>query len=154
MMAPSMAVVRKIRSPQTMGEECPRPSTGVFHFTFLVAPHSVGNPVSVETPWPSGPRHCAQFAALPAGLAFGGLVIEVESNSAALKKLVSDKASMTKGLFISFFAQKFGHIFQFCFSLHRSPRFVRLYRRLKEGALWPTSGDICYGRPENVFSRS
>src|SRR5262245_18099633 len=104
MMAPSMDVVRKIRAPQTIGEECPRPSIGVFHFTFLVAPHSAGNPVSGETPWPSGPLHCAQFATLLAGWAFGGLVIEVESNSAALKKLVSVKASMTKGLFISFFA--------------------------------------------------
>src|SRR5215510_5586597 len=101
MISPSIAVVRKIRSPQTMGEECPRPSTGVFHFTFLVALHSVGNPFSVETPWPSGPRHCAQFATLFAGLGFRGLVIEVESNSAALKKPVSDKASRTKNLFIS-----------------------------------------------------
>src|SRR5688572_11156189 len=95
-----MAVVRKIRSPQTIGEECPRPSIGVFHFTFIVALQSVGNPFSVETPWPSGPRHCAQFATLFAGLAFSGRAVAVESNSAALKKLVSDKASRTKDLFI------------------------------------------------------
>src|SRR5262245_59125233 len=96
-----MAVVRKIRSPQTMGEECPRPSTGVFHFTFLVALHSVGNPFSVETPWLSGPRHCAQFATLFARLGSRGWVIDVESNSGVPRKLVSDKASSTKDLFIS-----------------------------------------------------
>src|SRR5262245_4607026 len=62
MMSPSMAVVRKMRSPQTMGEECPRPSIVAFHFTFLVALHSVGNPVSFEIPCPSGPRHCGQLA--------------------------------------------------------------------------------------------
>src|SRR6185436_3009228 len=59
--SPSKAVVRKIFLPQTIGDEWPRPSSGVFHFTFLVALHSLGNPVSVETPCPSGPRHCGQF---------------------------------------------------------------------------------------------
>src|SRR5262245_49736937 len=54
----------------------------------------------------------------------------------------------------SFLAQKFGQVFQFCFPPCEIPLFVRLYRRSKEGALWPTSCDICYGRPENVFRES
>src|SRR5689334_3981342 len=66
--APSIAVVRKILFPQTIGEEWPRPAIGVFHLMFLVAVHSVGRFFSVETPCPPGPRHCGQFEAaeLPA----------------------------------------------------------------------------------------
>src|SRR5215210_1097423 len=62
MFSPSSAVVRKIFLPQTIGDEWPRPAIAVFHFTFFASLHSVGSPVSVETPWPAGPRHCGQFA--------------------------------------------------------------------------------------------
>src|SRR5512132_2111532 len=59
---PSIAVVRKILLPHTIGEECPRPAIGVFHFMFLVVLHSVGRFFSSEVPWPDGPRHCGQLA--------------------------------------------------------------------------------------------
>src|SRR6185369_172861 len=61
--APSTAVVRKIRLPQTMGDECDRPSIGVFHLMFFVGLHSDGRFFSLEMPEPSGPRHCGQFPA-------------------------------------------------------------------------------------------
>src|SRR6185503_7102781 len=61
--APSTAVVRKIRLPQTMGDECDRPSIGVFHLMFFVGLHSDGRFFSFEMPEPSGPRHCGQFPA-------------------------------------------------------------------------------------------
>src|SRR6185503_15211534 len=61
--APSIAVVRKIILPQTIGDECARPSIGVFHLMFFVGLHSEGRFFSVETPEPSGPRHCGQFPA-------------------------------------------------------------------------------------------
>src|SRR6185503_16263674 len=61
--APSIAVVRKILLPQTIGEECDRPSIGVFHLMFLVGLHSEGRFFSFEMPEPSGPRHCGQFPA-------------------------------------------------------------------------------------------
>ena len=54
--SPSTAVVRKTRSPQTMGDEWPRPPTGTFQATFCELDHSVGRPDSAETPCPSGPR--------------------------------------------------------------------------------------------------
>src|SRR6185295_10021069 len=60
--APSIAVVRKILLPQTMGDECPRPAMGVFHLMFFVALHSVGRFFSSEVPCPDGPRHCGQLA--------------------------------------------------------------------------------------------
>src|SRR6185295_7974827 len=59
--SPSSAVVRKIFLPQTIGDEWPSPSIGVFHLTFFVSLHSSGSPFSADTPWPSGPRHCGQF---------------------------------------------------------------------------------------------
>src|SRR5215213_3264657 len=60
---PSTAVVRNRRLPQTIGDECERPSIAVFHLMFLVALHSDGRFFSFEIPEPSGPRHCGQFPA-------------------------------------------------------------------------------------------
>src|SRR6476661_8531633 len=59
---PSIAVVRKIFFPQTIGDECPLPAIGVFHLMFFVALHSVGRFFSSEVPCPEGPRHCGQLA--------------------------------------------------------------------------------------------
>src|ERR1051325_8622762 len=61
--APSTAVVRKMRLPQTIGDECERPSIGVFHLMFFVGLHSDGRFFSFEIPEPSGPRHCGQLPA-------------------------------------------------------------------------------------------
>src|SRR6185295_5823869 len=66
--APSTAVVRNTLFPQTIGDECERPSIAVFHLMFLVGLHSDGRFFSFEIPEPSGPLHCGQFPAdaLPA----------------------------------------------------------------------------------------
>src|SRR6185436_17524481 len=64
--SPSMAVVRKIRLSQTMGDESPRPGIAVFHLMFLSALHSAGRLVSEDTPLPSGPRHADQLLLGPA----------------------------------------------------------------------------------------
>src|SRR5215213_876429 len=61
--SPSIAVVRNTRLPQTIGDECERPSIGVFHLMFFVGVHSDGRFFSFEIPEPSGPRHCGQFPA-------------------------------------------------------------------------------------------
>src|SRR5215216_960068 len=61
--APSTAVVRNTLLPQTIGDECARPSMGVFHLIFLVGAHSDGRFFSFEIPEPSGPLHCGQFPA-------------------------------------------------------------------------------------------
>src|ERR1051325_9193450 len=61
--APSTAVVRKMRLPQTIGDECERPSIGAFHLMFFVGLHSDGRFFSFEIPEPSGPRHCGQLPA-------------------------------------------------------------------------------------------
>src|SRR5687768_1717541 len=61
--APSTAVVTKILLPQTIGDECARPSIAVFHLIFLVGLHSEGRFFSLEMPEPSGPLHCGQFPA-------------------------------------------------------------------------------------------
>src|ERR1041385_8844689 len=59
--SPSMAVVRKRRLPQTIGEDRPRPGMGVFQAMFLVLLHSVGRFLSGATPVLCGPRHCGQL---------------------------------------------------------------------------------------------
>src|SRR5688572_27357557 len=58
----SYAVVRKILSPQTIGDELPRPGTGFFHTTLSVADHESGY-VPVTSPCPDGPRHTGQYFA-------------------------------------------------------------------------------------------
>src|SRR6185503_16406966 len=58
---PSTAVVRKTFLPQTIGEEWPRPSIGVFHLMFFDAFQVVGRFFSSDVPCPEGPRHCGQF---------------------------------------------------------------------------------------------
>src|SRR5262249_39362558 len=53
------AVVRKILSPQMMGEENPRPGTRTRHATFLLSPHSRGaSPRAI--PLLLGPRQRGQ----------------------------------------------------------------------------------------------
>src|SRR5687767_4879511 len=65
---PSMAVVRKMRLPQTIGDEWLRPAIGVFHLMFWFGLQVAGRFFSVETPAPAGPRHCGQLAALTASV--------------------------------------------------------------------------------------
>src|ERR1700685_3770508 len=58
-----MSVVKKIRSPHTTGEECPRPSTGVFQATLRSALQDTGTSLSGEIPFPVGPRQPGQSSA-------------------------------------------------------------------------------------------
>jgi hypothetical protein len=77
--------------PQTTGLECPLPGSGVFQRTFFVSPHSSGRFRSVETPEPSGPRHCGQFVSPAAE------VEETESASANRRELNRTKKILTDG---------------------------------------------------------
>src|SRR5258705_5316338 len=56
----------KTRSPQTMGEEFPRPGKSTRQRTFSLVPHLSGKSFSVETPVPSGPRQPGQLLAVAA----------------------------------------------------------------------------------------
>ena len=49
------------RSPQTIGEELPRPGSSTFHLMLLVSLHASGGLAWIETPFAFGPRHCGQF---------------------------------------------------------------------------------------------
>jgi hypothetical protein len=44
------AVVTNTRSPQTIGDEDPRPGISTFHRTFFVSLHSDGGSAVVDTP--------------------------------------------------------------------------------------------------------
>ena len=57
------AVVRKMRSFQTIGDECPRPGTVARQSTFSVLDQRSGYPESVASPCPLGPRHRGQYDA-------------------------------------------------------------------------------------------
>jgi len=52
----------KMRPPQTIGEDQPRPGTGVFHATWSVVLQVSGNPDFVLTPEAVGPRNCGQLS--------------------------------------------------------------------------------------------
>jgi len=55
--------VRKIRLPQTMGEEWPSPGTAVFHTVPSLSLQRVGGFFSRLVPSPRGPRQHGQFSA-------------------------------------------------------------------------------------------
>ena len=55
------AVETKTRSPQMTGVPAPRPGISFFQRMFLVSLHSSRRLRQVETPVPSGPRHCGQY---------------------------------------------------------------------------------------------
>src|SRR5262245_12508204 len=59
------AEVRKMRSPQMIGDDCPLPGSAVFQTTDL-ASQRTGSPLSREWPSPCGPRHCGQLPSSPA----------------------------------------------------------------------------------------
>ena len=58
----STAVRMKMRSPQTIGVELPRPGRSIFHLTFFSSLHSVGGLPREAKPVPSGPRHWCQLS--------------------------------------------------------------------------------------------
>src|SRR5262249_45826090 len=49
--------------PVVIGEEAPNPTSLAFQATFSLAVQRTGSPVSEETPWLDGPRHCGQSSA-------------------------------------------------------------------------------------------
>ena len=51
----------KSRSPQTTGDEEPRPGISTFQRMFFVSLHSSGGSAVVDTPVACGPRHCGQY---------------------------------------------------------------------------------------------
>src|SRR5262245_15637293 len=64
-----MAVVRKIRSPQTIGVEEPLPGIGVCHWMLVFASHLTGGSPPGVKPLTCGPRQCGQLSAAACGLA-------------------------------------------------------------------------------------
>jgi hypothetical protein len=56
-----VAVVRNTLSPQTIGEDQPRPFTSTFHSTFSVADHLSGSPGCSATPREFSPRKDGQL---------------------------------------------------------------------------------------------
>src|SRR5688500_19778893 len=87
--SPSIAVVTKILLSQTIGDEWPRPSIGVFHLMFLVVLHSAGKFFSVEIPEPSGPRHCSQLPAADEP------VVAIPTDMAAIRARLIRRVSFT-----------------------------------------------------------
>src|SRR5260370_40934648 len=61
--------VRKMRSPQTPGDDQPLPGISVFQTTLRVALQVSGSAGSSATPVDCGPRNCGQESAAPSGSA-------------------------------------------------------------------------------------
>src|SRR4030095_2945566 len=58
--SPSIAVVRKMRFPKTIGDECPRPGIAAFHLILLKLFQLVCRFCRAEPPWREGPLHWGQ----------------------------------------------------------------------------------------------
>src|SRR5260370_10853007 len=81
--SPSVSVVRKRRSPQTTGDEWPRPGTGVFQNIFCSALHEAGRFLRREIPLAHGPRHPGQLS-----VAAGSVEAAKVSNRAIEQRIV------------------------------------------------------------------
>src|SRR5262245_20490797 len=92
--SPSIAVVMKIRLPQTIGDECPRPGIASFHLMFVAVFHDVGRFFSSDTPWPEGPLHCGQ-----PGPAAPALLV---SKSASIERQPTAMSVLTKIFIVCF----------------------------------------------------
>src|SRR4051794_14207733 len=62
-----MQVVRNTRSPQTMGEDQPRPGTSAFQRTFLLVSQVTGKVLLSATPRCELPRKAGQCSSAPTG---------------------------------------------------------------------------------------
>src|SRR5262249_18057450 len=77
----SVADCRKMRSPQTIGEELPVPGMVARHAIPSVSVHWTGTCLSLEMPSPFGPRKRGQFSACAANTAQVNVRIETDNRS-------------------------------------------------------------------------
>ena len=69
-------------SPQTIGDDHPRPGTSAFHATLIVVDHFVGSVATAEIARPDGPRNCGHAVSGGAGAA-GTKVVTNKARKAA-----------------------------------------------------------------------
>src|SRR5690242_4434220 len=90
------ALVRKMRSPQTTGLECPNPGTADFHRTFLPPSfHSVTG-VPVPMPLAAGPRNCGQL--LSAAKAAAAQKSRTIGRHCSIDRIVTTRAGEVNGV--------------------------------------------------------
>src|SRR3954466_9547956 len=77
------AVVTITWSPQTIGEDQPRPGTSALHPTLMVVDHLSGRLSIAETARPAGPRNCGHVRSAGAGAT--GTNAVTKNNRAAVK---------------------------------------------------------------------
>src|SRR6185436_6848967 len=66
-------------SPQTIGDDQPRPGTSARHATLIVVDHFVGSVSIDETARPAGPRNCGHTRSGGAGAAGTSVVMKSSS---------------------------------------------------------------------------
>src|SRR5688572_27401570 len=93
--ASDTAVVRKMRSPQTIGLEWPRPGMGALHTTLVDDPtfQAIGGLASLATPEADGPRNDGHCCA-PATAA---TVTNAGTISSKVRDMVFGRASRVEG---------------------------------------------------------
>src|SRR6187397_430532 len=74
-----IAVVTITWSPQTIGEDQPRPGTSAFQPTLMVVDHFVGSVSIAEIARPDGPRNCGQVRSGGAGASGTSVVMNSSS---------------------------------------------------------------------------
>src|SRR5215471_6564187 len=89
-----MAVVRNTWSPQTIGDDQPRPGTSAFHATLIVVDHVFGSESIVDTPRPAWPRNCGHVASAGTGGAGTSAVTKNTMASAMRTAAVYTRAAL------------------------------------------------------------
>src|SRR5215212_11477558 len=93
-----MAVKTNRRSPQTTGDDEPRPGTSFCHRMFFVSLHSTGGSARLETPLAYGPRHWGQNRS-----ATGSAAGNAEDSCAAPITAASPAAQILVGVMVGSF---------------------------------------------------
>src|SRR5713101_679022 len=79
-------------SPQTIGEDQPRPGTSTFQATLIVVDHFVGSVAMAETARPDGPRNCGHVVS-----GDGAAVTRPVTNRISAARMVTPESYMTEG---------------------------------------------------------
>src|SRR5436189_1068428 len=93
-----IAVVTKIWSPHTIGDDHARPGISAAHATLIVVDHFVGSVATGETARPDGPRNCGQVLS---GAGAGTSVVTKSTTRESSWGTAESYMTMSRALLIS-----------------------------------------------------
>src|SRR4051795_12350125 len=92
-----IAVVTKTRSPQTIGDDQPRPGTSAFHATLVVVDHVVGTLSIADTARPACPRNCGHVLSRGTGAVTSAVTNAISARIACMPRVYTGESTPELG---------------------------------------------------------